>query len=125
LVAFPLVISNVFTDPTQVIALLSALFGTIVSLVGTYFGEKSSSDASQKAQDLSQQAQDIARQATRMNIGQTDGTSNEATAVPTIDGAARTSTTAAGSVKDPAETGSQSDRTGRDSPSQEESERNK
>ena len=40
LVAFPLVISNVFTDPTQVIALLSALFGTVVGLVGTYFGVK-------------------------------------------------------------------------------------
>jgi len=46
LVAFPLLISGVFEDPTQVIALLSALFGTIVGLVGTYFGVKSSSDAS-------------------------------------------------------------------------------
>ena len=52
LVAFPLVVSGVFTDPTQVIALLSGLFGTIVGLVGTYFGIKSSGDASQKAQEL-------------------------------------------------------------------------
>jgi hypothetical protein len=52
LIAFPLVISGVFADPTQVIALLSGLFGTIIGLVGTYFGVKSSSDASQKAQDL-------------------------------------------------------------------------
>lgn len=52
LIAFPLVVSGVFTDPTQVIALLSGLFGTIVGLVGTYFGVKSSSDASQRAQDL-------------------------------------------------------------------------
>lgn len=52
LVAFPLLISGVFEDPTQVIALLSALFGTIVGLVGTYFGVKSSSDASRGAQDL-------------------------------------------------------------------------
>jgi hypothetical protein len=52
LVAFPLLISGVFKDPTQVIALLSALFGTIVGLVGTYFGVKSSSDASKGAQDL-------------------------------------------------------------------------
>ena len=52
LIAFPLVISGVFPDPTQVIALLSGLFGTIVGLVGTYFGIKSSGDASQKAQEL-------------------------------------------------------------------------
>src|SRR5215210_3820673 len=30
LVAFPLIISGVFADPTQVIALMSGLFGTIV-----------------------------------------------------------------------------------------------
>src|ERR687886_593798 len=30
LVAFPLIISGVFSDPTQVLAILSALFGTIV-----------------------------------------------------------------------------------------------
>jgi hypothetical protein len=35
LVAFPLVISGVFEDPMQVLAILSALFGTIVGLVGT------------------------------------------------------------------------------------------
>jgi hypothetical protein len=52
LIAFPLVVSGVFTDPTQVIALLSGLFGTIIGLVGTYFGVKSSGDASQKAQEL-------------------------------------------------------------------------
>jgi len=45
LVAFPLLVSGVFSEPTQVIALLSALFGTIVGLVGTYFGVKSSTDA--------------------------------------------------------------------------------
>lgn len=64
LVAFPLVISNVFDDPTQVIALLSALFGTIVGLVGTYFGVKSSSDASEKAQAA-------AHEATQMNMNLT------------------------------------------------------
>jgi hypothetical protein len=32
LIAFPLVVSGAFTDPTQVIALLSGLFGTIVGL---------------------------------------------------------------------------------------------
>jgi type IV secretory pathway VirB6-like protein len=51
LVAFPLVISGVFDDPTQVLAILSALFGTIVGLVGTYFGVKASSDAREGAQD--------------------------------------------------------------------------
>lgn len=45
LVAFPLLVGRVFEDSTQVLALLSALFGTIVGLVGTYFGVKSSSDA--------------------------------------------------------------------------------
>jgi hypothetical protein len=45
LVAFPLLVSGVFKDPTQVLALLSALFGTIVGLVGTFFGVKTSSDA--------------------------------------------------------------------------------
>ena len=56
LVAFPLVVSRVFPDPTQVIALLSALFGTIVGLVGTYFGVKASSDASDRAQQVVQAA---------------------------------------------------------------------
>jgi hypothetical protein len=45
LIAFPLLASRVFTDPTQVIALLTTLFGTIVGLVGTYFGIKASGDA--------------------------------------------------------------------------------
>jgi hypothetical protein len=49
-------VSGVFKDPTQVIALLSALFGTIVGLVGTYFGVKSSSDASKGAQELAKAA---------------------------------------------------------------------
>ena len=52
LIAFPLVVSPEFTDPTQVIALLSAVFGTIVGLVGTCFGVKSSSDAGQQAQNI-------------------------------------------------------------------------
>jgi len=52
LVAFPLIISGVFSDPTQVLAILSALFGTIVGLVGTYFGIKASSDAAAGAQKL-------------------------------------------------------------------------
>src|SRR5215213_783417 len=52
LVAFPLLVSGVFDDPTQVLALLSALFGTIVGLVGTFFGVKSSNDARQGIQDL-------------------------------------------------------------------------
>jgi hypothetical protein len=52
LVTFPLIISGVFADPTQVLALLSALFGTIAGLVGTYFGVKASSDARQGLQDV-------------------------------------------------------------------------
>jgi hypothetical protein len=51
LVAFPLLISGVFKDPTQVLAILSALFGAIVGLVGTYFGVKASSDAGERAQN--------------------------------------------------------------------------
>jgi hypothetical protein len=50
LVAFPLLVSGVFTDPTQVVALLSGLFGIIGTLVGTYFGVKSSGDVAQRAQ---------------------------------------------------------------------------
>jgi uncharacterized protein YacL len=127
LVAFPLVISNVFTDPTQVIALLSALFGTIVGLVGTYFGVKSSSDASQKAQDLSQKAQDLAMEATQGNIGRTNGspggTPDGAATMPIIgmatEGAAQKSA-AADSTTDPGETGPQGEQTYRDSLSQEE-----
>jgi hypothetical protein len=52
LIAFPLVVSGEFKDPTQVIAFLSGLFGTIIGLVGNYFGVKSSGDASQKGQEL-------------------------------------------------------------------------
>jgi hypothetical protein len=52
LVAFPLLVSGVFTEPTQVVALLSGLFGIIGTLVGTFFGVKSSSDARQGAQEL-------------------------------------------------------------------------
>jgi hypothetical protein len=56
LVACPLLISGVFEDPTQVLAILSALFGAIVGLVGTYFGVKASSDAGAKAQDQAAKA---------------------------------------------------------------------
>jgi hypothetical protein len=56
LVAFPLLISGVFEDPTQVLAILSALFGAIVGLVGTYFGVKASSDAGERAQNQAAQA---------------------------------------------------------------------
>jgi hypothetical protein len=56
LVAFPLLVSRVFEDPTQVIALLSGLFGTIVGLVGTYFGIKASTDASAGAQKLARES---------------------------------------------------------------------
>jgi len=75
LVAFPLLISGVFEDPTQVIALLSALFGTIVGLVGTYFGVKSSSDASKRAQDL-------AEAVASTGDGSTGGTTNGVTTPP-------------------------------------------
>jgi hypothetical protein len=51
LVTFPLVISGVFNDPTQVLALMTALFGTVAGLVGTYFGVKASSDARQGLQE--------------------------------------------------------------------------
>ena len=83
LIAFPLLISGVFEDPTQVIALLSALFGTIVGLVGTYFGVKSSSDASRGAQDL---AKAVANTSNGPTDGETSGmtgkTSNGTTTAP-------------------------------------------
>jgi hypothetical protein len=56
LLAFPLLISGVFTEPTQVVALLSGLFGIIGTLVGTYFGVKSSGDAREGAQKLASAA---------------------------------------------------------------------
>jgi membrane-bound ClpP family serine protease len=65
LVAFPLLISGVFKDPTQVLAILSALFGTIVGLVGTFFGVKASSDAGERAQEKASQATDQAAQTVR------------------------------------------------------------
>lgn len=74
LIAFPLLISGVFQDPTQVIALLSALFGTIVGLVGTYFGVKSSSDASRGAQDL---AKAVANPSDESTDGKTGGKTGE------------------------------------------------
>jgi ABC-type transport system involved in multi-copper enzyme maturation permease subunit len=65
LVAFPLLISGVFKDPTQVLAILSALFGAIVGLVGTFFGVKASSDAGERAQEKASQATDQAAQTIR------------------------------------------------------------
>src|SRR5215213_1039314 len=41
-----------FTDITQALGFLTALFGAIVGLVGTYFGVKTSSDAREGAQRL-------------------------------------------------------------------------
>jgi hypothetical protein len=41
-----------FENPSQVLALLTALFGVIGTLVGTYFGVKAGSDAAQGAQNL-------------------------------------------------------------------------
>lgn len=41
-----------FTDITQALGFLTALFGAIVGLVGTYFGVKTSSDAREGAQQL-------------------------------------------------------------------------
>src|SRR5829696_1648583 len=52
LVAFPLLVSGIFDDPTQVLAILSGLFGPITGLVGTFFGIKTSADARQGIQDL-------------------------------------------------------------------------
>ena len=50
-----------FTDVTQALGFLTALFGAIVGLVGTYFGVKSSSDARQGAQDLAANGRDTTR----------------------------------------------------------------
>jgi hypothetical protein len=47
-----LVSGGLFHDPTQLLAILTALFGVIGTLVGTYFGVKAGSDAAQGAQDL-------------------------------------------------------------------------
>lgn len=65
LVAFPLLVSGVFDDPTQVLAILSALFGTIVGLVGTFFGIKTSADAREGAENL---AAGISRDTTQPQV---------------------------------------------------------
>jgi len=65
LVAFPLLISGVFEDPTQVLAILSALFGAIVGLVGTFFGVKASSEAGERAQNKASEATTQAAQTVR------------------------------------------------------------
>jgi hypothetical protein len=44
--------ADLFQKTTQVLAILTALFGVIGTLVGTYFGVKASSDARQGAQEL-------------------------------------------------------------------------
>jgi len=41
-----------FEDGTQALGFLTAFFGAIVGLIGTYFGIKSSGDAAKGAQDL-------------------------------------------------------------------------
>jgi hypothetical protein len=85
LVAFPLIISGVFSDPTQVLAILSALFGTIVGLVGTYFGIKASSDATHGAQESTRQAVlavGSGPTGTGTNGASTPGTSTPGTSTP-------------------------------------------
>jgi hypothetical protein len=47
-----LLFANRFTDLTQALGFLTALFGAITGLVGTYFGVKSSSDARAGVQQL-------------------------------------------------------------------------
>jgi hypothetical protein len=46
-----LLTTELFQDPAEVLAILTALFGVIGTLVGTYFGVKASSDARQGLQD--------------------------------------------------------------------------
>jgi hypothetical protein len=49
---------DLFQDAAEVLAVLTALFGVIGTLVGTYFGVKASSDARQGAQDLAANGRD-------------------------------------------------------------------
>ncbi len=92
LVAFPLLVGRVFDDPTQVLALLSALFGTIVGLVGTYFGVKSSSDARAGAEKVAALASGVGTTAPTITIEPPDanrdvGGAHELTAtVTSVDG---------------------------------------
>jgi len=125
LVAFPLLVSGVFEDPAQVIALLSALFGTIVGLVGTYFGVKSSSDASKGAQDLAKAAARNSNGPSDGKAGGMDGeTPNGTTSAPaegTVAGVvARTSPGAASEGTD-----TQDNQRGPEEHPQQESERNR
>src|SRR5215210_3970322 len=112
LIAFPLVVSDVFSDPTQVIALLSALFGTIVGLVGTYFGVKSSSDAARGAQDIAERAQGNSGSPTGPRSGAANEKPNGAASGTTAERVTHTSP-AAGPTTDPEETDPQGDEGGR------------
>jgi hypothetical protein len=49
--------ADLFQKTTQVLAILTALFGVIGTLVGTYFGIKASTDATHTAQQQTQTAQ--------------------------------------------------------------------
>ena len=64
--------ADLFNEPAEVLAILTALFGVIGTLVGTYFGIKASSDATLTAQKQTetaqQQVQDLARGATSLTI---------------------------------------------------------
>jgi uncharacterized protein YacL len=115
LVAFPLAISNVFSDPTQVIALLSALFGTIVGLVGTYFGVKSSSDAAEKAHVLSQRHP----QPLPMSTTQGNNVPRDEAASETLNGAASGTTITANPPVHPRLTDLQGGQTEPDAPPEE------
>ncbi len=79
LVAFPLLVGRVFEDPTQVLALLSALFGTIVGLVGTYFGVKSSSDARVGAEKVAALASGVGTTTPTITIEPPDAKRNVST----------------------------------------------
>ncbi|MDQ5827824.1 MAG: Ig-like domain-containing protein, partial [Chloroflexota bacterium] len=60
---------NTFADRTQALGFLTAMFGAVVGLVGTYFGVKTSSDATEGAQRL---AAANGRDTTRPGVLSTD-----------------------------------------------------
>jgi hypothetical protein len=79
--------ADLFNEPAEVLAILTALFGVIGTLVGTYFGIKASSDATLTAQKQTetaqQQVQDLARGATSLTIVSVTPRSNDSGVSPT------------------------------------------
>jgi hypothetical protein len=71
-----LLILDRFTDTTQALGFLTALFGVITGLVGTYFGVKQSADAREGAENLASAAAGAGSTAPTITIHPPTATAN-------------------------------------------------